>query len=1264
MSQPLLNHSVSPNLSRTKSNSSNASLFTAAGIFSTITFSWVGPFLDVCKKRSLDLDDVPLLDDKDRASCVLPKLKAYLDEQSSSDQSKHPRNSSTGQYDAVTVLKLAKALVLSTWKLILVTAIFALVRTVASYVGPYLIEYFVEYLNGSQRSTNNGYLLILAFIVAQLLEGLSSRHLSFRSQQVGLRVRAALVAIIYQKGLTLSSKSRQSSSSGEMINIVSIDAECVSDFSSSMHEIWLLPVQVSLALYILYSALGMAAFAALAATILVMLANIPLGGIERNYREKLMDSKDARIMSTSELLRNMRILKLHGWEMMFLSKIMVLREEEMNWLKKYVYTSSMLGSVYFGAPAFVAVVTFGTCVILGIPLQSGKVLTAMATFRQLQEPIYHIPDAISTMVQSRVSLNRILSFLRLEELPNDIVLKLPRDSHTKLSIEVSNGCFSWDTSSLVPTISDVNLRIEQGMRVAICGAVGSGKSSLISCILGEIPKLSGEVQTYGNIAYVSQSPWIQSGKIVDNILFGKEMDKERYEMVIEACALKKDIESMPFGDQTVIGERGINLSGGQKQRLQIARALYHDADIFLFDDPFSAVDAHTGSYLLKECLLGFLASKTVVYVTHHVDFLPTADLILVMKDGRIVNAGKYTEILDSGKEFADLVDSHKDALSSLNTVEITNGTSGSTNLANDNSSSMICAGEEIDHDKSQLKEDIKREKGRVGLSVYWKYITMAYGGAFVPLIVLCHIVFQVLQICGNYWIAWATPISGEVKPPVSILKMINIYLALALISSLFLLMRSHFLVTAGCKTAVMLFDKMHQCIFRAPMSFFDSTPSGRILSRASNDQSAVDSRIFDLMGHLLFPNIELLGSIVLISQVAWPVFIIFIPTIIASLWYKQYYVDGARELQRLNGVQEAPLIQHIAETIAGTTIIRTFYKEGQFISSTNHLIDSLSRPTLCSTATMEWLSFRLDILSSIIFSFALTLLVTLPASVIDPKMAGLAVTYGLSLNVLQGWAILILCSLENRMVAVERILQYTTIPAEPPLKTEGNILNSHWPSKGDIELRDLSVRYAPQLPYVLKGLTCTFLGGMRTGIVGRTGSGKSTLIQSLFRIVDPNIGQVLTDGIDICTVGLYDLRTRLSIIPQDPVMFKGTVRGNLDPLGEYTDEQIWEALDSCHLGEEVRKNELKLDYAVTENGENWSIGQRQLVCLGRILLKKSKILVLDEATSSVDPTTDNMIQKTIRKQFDKSTVITVAHRITSVLDSDMVLVLDDGEYGI
>ncbi|RWW86645.1 hypothetical protein BHE74_00004564 [Ensete ventricosum] len=791
--EPLLNGGAHESCHDTTTG--GASLFRNAGFLSTLTFYWMNPLLAAGHRKTLDLKDVPQLDERDSVIGVFPIFKSNLESCSGS-------SSSSASDGAVTTLKLVRALVLSTWKQILLTALYCLVYTVATYVGPYLIDYFVQYLNGSRKFANEGYRLVMVFVIAKILECLSQRHWFFRLQQVGIRVRASLVAMIYQKGLTLSSSSKQSRTSGEVINLMSVDADRVGLFSWYMHDLWMVPVQVALALLILYVNLGIASLAAFAATVVVMLANLPLGKMQEKYQEKIMECKDTRMKATSEILRNMRILKLQGWEMKFLSKIIKLRENETNWLRKYVYTSAMTTFVFWGAPTFVAVITFGACMLMGIPLESGKILSALATFRVLQEPIYNLPDTISMIIQTKVSLDRISSFLCLEELQSNAVHRLPRGS-SEVAVEVMNGSFSWDPSSEVPTLKDLNFRVLQGMKVAVCGIVGSGKSSLLSCLLGEVPKISGTVGLCGTTAYVPQSPWIQSGKIQDNILFGKEMDHEKYDKVLKACSLQKDLEILPFGDQTVIGERGINLSGGQKQRIQIARALYHDADIFLLDDPFSAVDAHTGSHLFK---------------------------------------------------FMELVGAHKDALAALASVELdigtsdnnaevgTSGTKCSARASNQENDTDAQNGkaDEVSTQKGQLVQEEEREKGKVGFWVYWSYITMAYKGGLVPLILLAQILFQILQIGSNYWMAWAAPVSKDVEPPVSGSVLIYVYVALSVVSSFCILIRAILLVTAGYKTATLLFNKLHTCIFRAPMSFFDSTPSGRILNRVCDLQSSFD----------------------------------------------------------------------------------------------------------------------------------------------------------------------------------------------------------------------------------------------------------------------------------------------------------------------------------------------------------------------------------------------------------------------------------------
>ncbi|PON94078.1 ATP-binding cassette containing protein [Trema orientale] len=956
-------------------------LYSNAGILGVLSFSWIGPLISLGNKKTLDLEDVPQLDVRDSVFGAFPTFKNKLE-------------AASGISDRVTTLELVKAFVFSEWKELVLTAFFELIHAVSSNVGPYLINNFVQYLNGRREFKNEGYFSVSTFLVAKLAECVSQRQWCFRTPLIGQRVRAVLVAIIYDKGLTLSCQSKQKYTSGEIINVMTVDAERVGDCSWFIHDPWMVIVRVSLALFILYKNLGLAAVASFVATVLVMLVNVPLENLEENFQSNLMKSKDTRMKVMSEILRNMRILKLQGWELKFLSKLVELRKTEAGWLKKCLYTWAMTSFVFSAAPAFISAATFVTCVLLGIPLDSGKILSALATFGILQGSIYNIPDTISMMVQAKVSLDRIASFLCLDELRCDHIEMLPKGS-SDAAIEIADGNFSWDISSENPTLKDISFKVSHGMRVAICGAVGSGKSSLLSCILGEMPKISGSVKLCGTKAYVAQSPWIQSGKIEENILFGKDMDRERYERVLEACSLTKDLQSLSFGDQTVIGERGINLSGGQKQRIQIARALYQDADIYLFDDPFSAVDAHTGSHLFKECLIGLLSSKTVIYVTHQVEFLPAADLILVMKDGRITQAEKYNNIFSSGTDFMELVGAHKEALSTINSREA--GPSAklciSEKEGNFASESGVVEKEEnldiqdgiTDNEvgpRGQLVQEEEREKGRVGLSVYWQYITTAYGGALVPFILLAQILLELLEIGSNYWMAWASPVSENVKPTVGSTKLIMVYVALVIGSSFCDLIREILVVTTGYKIATLLFNKMHLCVFRAPMSFFEATPSARIVNRASTDQSAVDMRL--LVSSFAFSIIRIFGSIAVMSQVAWQVFIVFVPVLATCIWYQQYYIASARELARLEGVCEAPVIQHFAETISGSATIRGFDQESRFHDKNLQLIDAYSRPKFHNNGAMEWLCFRLDILSAFTFAFSLVFLIFVPERLIDP----------------------------------------------------------------------------------------------------------------------------------------------------------------------------------------------------------------------------------------------------------------------------------------
>ncbi|XP_010936069.1 ABC transporter C family member 5 isoform X1 [Elaeis guineensis] len=1248
--------------------------YSEAGLLSLGTLSWLNPLLSVGAKRPLELRDVPLLAPKDRAKTSYKILNLNWERLKAENPTRQP--------------SLALAIFQSFWKEAAMNGVFAFLNTVVSYVGPYLISYFVDYLSGNIAFPHEGYILASIFFVAKLVETLTIRQWYLGVDILGMHVRSGLTAMVYQKGLRLSNTARQSHTSGEIVNYMAVDVQRVGDYSWYLHDIWMLPLQIVLALVILYKNVGVASFATLVATIISIIVTIPLAKMQEDYQDKLMAAKDERMRKTSECLRNMRILKLQAWEDRYRSKLEEMRNVEFRWLQKALYSQAFVTFIFWGSPIFVSIVTFGTSILLGDQLTAGGVLSALATFRILQEPLRNFPDLVSMIAQTKVSLDRILGFLQEEELQGDATIAIPRGI-TNTAIEIKDGEFCWDPSSPKHTLSAIQVKVDRGMRVAVCGAVGAGKSSFLSCILGEIPKISGEVKVCGSAAYVSQSAWIQSGNIEENILFGSPVDKQRYKTVLHACSLKKDLELFSHGDQTIIGDRGINLSGGQKQRVQLARALYQDADIYLLDDPFSAVDAHTGSELFKEYIMTALVKKTVIFVTHQVEFLPAADLILVLKEGCIIQAGKYEDLLEAGTDFDLLVSAHHEAIEAMDIPEVSSEdsedsagagddtmfgkklTSSANNL--DTLNSVISENEQSSDRKAikekkkskrmrrkQLVQEEERERGKISFKVYLSYMAAAYKGTLIPLIILAQATFQVLQIASSWWMAWANPQTAGDEPKTSSVVLLVVYMALAFGSSLFIFVRAVLVATFGLAAAQKLFVKMLRTVFRAPMSFFDSTPAGRILNRVSVDQSVVDLDIPFRLGGFASTTIQLLGIVGVMTKVTWQVLLLIVPMAIACLWMQKYYMASSRELVRIVSIQKSPIINLFGESIAGASTIRGFGQERRFMKRNLYLLDCFARPYFCSLAAIEWLCLRMELLSTFVFAFCMALLVSFPHGSIDPSMAGLAVTYGLNLNARLSRWILSFCKLENKVISIERIHQYCQIPGEAPPVIENHRPPSSWPESGKIELIDLKVRYKENLPTVLHGINCTFPGGKKIGIVGRTGSGKSTLIQALFRLIEPSSGKIIIDNIDISTIGLHDLRSRLSIIPQDPSLFEGTIRGNLDPLEEHSDHEVWQALDKCQLGEVIRQKEQKLDALVLENGDNWSVGQRQLVSLGRALLKQAQILVLDEATASVDTATDNLIQKIIRTEFRDCTVCTIAHRIPTVIDSDLVLVLNDG----
>ncbi|KAJ1420289.1 P-loop containing nucleoside triphosphate hydrolase [Sesbania bispinosa] len=857
-----------------------------------------------------------------------------------------------------------------------------------------------------------------------------------------------------------------------------------------------------------------------------------------------------------------------------------LRASEFKWLAETQFTKALGSVLYFISPTVIcAVVLLGSTLFRTAPLNAGTIFTVLATLRSLAEPVRFIPEAVSVVIQVKVSFDRLNTFLLDDELKTYQKRSISMSKSDKC-IEIEAAIFSWDEESVSPTLRDINLL----------------------CI-----KLGQKVNLHGAVAYVSQTSWIQSG---------------------------------------TVRQRGLNLSGGQKQRVQLARAVYNDADIYLLDDPFSAVDAHTAAILFHDCVMSALREKTVILVTHQVEFLTEVDKILVIEGGHITQEGSHEELSTSRATFEQLINAHRDAITVLGTHSQNQEKCQEINRVNNDEQHRGCDplnkisdGEicETRIEGQQLTQEEQRETGTAGWKLFLDYVMISKGQLFMCLSLLALICFAALLAASSYWLAIASEI-----PSISSGMLLGVYTALALSSATFVYLRSFFVAHLGLKASKTFFSGFTSAIFNAPMSFFDSTPVGRILTRASSDMATLD---FDLPFAIVFviqTGVELLTGIGIMSSVTWQVLIVAILTAVAGNYIKGYYEATTRELVRINGTTTAPIVNCATETSAGVVTVRAFKMGDRFFQTFLHLVDTDATLLLHTKAALEWVVTRVETLQNLILFTAASLFVFLPRGSIAPGNIKLMILFYYICaqipDVFTKWS----CNLSNFSISVERIKQFMQIPQEPPKILEDKRPTSSWPSKGRIELQALKVRYRPNAPLVLNGITCTFKEGTRVGVVGRTGSGKTTLLSG------------------IVSFGLKDLRMKLSIIPQEPILFKGSVRTNLDPLDQFSDDEIWKVLEMCQLKEAISGLPYLLDSSVSNEGENWSVGQRQLFCLGRVLLKRNRILVWMKQRLPLILQTDAILQRVIRQEFAECTVITVAHRVPTVIDSDMVMVLSFG----
>ncbi|XP_061189750.1 multidrug resistance-associated protein 1-like [Saccostrea echinata] len=1277
-------------------------------------FSWTFWVLTKGYRRTLKQDDIYPLDSNDRADYLFTKYSKcrkrsennrrkrikIKKEQEDAGESlltevghTHYSDPRTSNQSLLTIL-----LKIFGWEYLkfhLLTTLMLVTR----FTNPQLLSLLLEFI--AEPGTNQlwwGYMLAVSLFVVSVIEVFLHYHSMYTAWNLGKRVSATLMTALYKKALTVSRNSKQTSSVGEILNLMSVDTSTIQD-NMMFVGIWIEAlVETMLALYFLYEILGYAMFAGCGVLALLVPMNAFLASRTFRVMQEQMKVKDWRINLLSEVINGIKVLKLYAWEMTFKNKIIDVRNKELKKLLHLRVLERILETLFHITPVIVIFSTFFTYVrISDKPLEARTIFVSLSLFNILRFAIDMIQVALRKNLNFFVAVKRINKFLNRTDIQEDVV---QRNFKQEKAIEIRNGVFAWDGNRI---LEDVNVEIPEGSLVAVVGQVGQGKSSLLSAILGEMTKIRGNVSIKGSIAYVSQQAWIQNATIQDNILFGFKLDKERYNRIVEACGLTPDLNMFPAGDQTEIGEKGINLSGGQKQRVSLARAVYNDADIYLLDDPLSAVDSHVGSHIFEEVIgsSGLLKNKTCILVTHGIQWLPKVDEIIVLVDGKISETGSYDKLLSHAGPFADFLENYLmdvegeieeelrvnvlQRLTSLTSDE-TNGSTfdlrqsindlnvkhlkikSSSSIATDRQTSVnLESVAKKNNVKDNLIEEESTETGQVKwqrFMTYFRAISLKY----CILLVMFYGLGECMTLLGNIWLSkWTEdPVFRLVNQTIHDANVqerntyfLGSYMGFGLGQIISVVLYGILFVLRTTAASRTMHTNLLHSILRCPISFFDTTPSGRIINRFSKDMESIDTVFPWYLEMVMFCIISLLGVLVAITYSSRWFLLVAIPIGMLYFLLLSFYLPTSRQLRRISSNNRSPIYSYFSETLAGASVIRAFGKENEFMSELQRRVNDYHQVKWAEMSVDGWRGIHVAMLGCFVI-LAASIISVVTRNSISAGMAGLSISYSFNVTNLMSWLLYTITTVETNAVSVERIAEYTDKEPEADLVNADHRPPEDWPSEGQVTLTSYSTRYRPKLDLVLKDINVTIKPGEKVGIVGRTGAGKSSLTLALFRLIEPASGNIEIDGVKLTDLGLHDCRSKLTILPQDPVLFSGTLRVNIDPMDQKTDGEIWNALEHAHLKSFVQSLPTGLESECGEGGGNLSVGQKQLVCLARSLLRKTKILILDEATAAVDLETDDLIQRTIREEFRECTVLTIAHRINTVMDYDRILVLDNG----
>uniref|UniRef100_A0A9L0RT34 ATP binding cassette subfamily C member 8 n=1 Tax=Equus caballus TaxID=9796 RepID=A0A9L0RT34_HORSE len=1243
------------------------------------TYWWMNAFIKTAHKKPIDLRAIGKLPIAMRALTNYRRLCEAFDAQARKDV-----QSTQG------ARAIWRALCHAFGRRLVLSSTFRILADLLGFAGPLCIFGIVDHLGkenrisqpktqflgvyfvSSQEFLANAYVLAVLLFLALLLQRTFLQASYYVAIETGINLRGAIQTKIYNKIMHLSTSnlSMGEMTAGQICNLVAIDTNQLMWFFFLCPNLWAMPVQIIVGVILLYYILGVSAL--IGAAVIILLAPVQYFVATKlsQAQRSTLEYSNERLKQTNEMLRGIKLLKLYAWENIFRTRVEMTRKKEMTSLRAFaVYTSI---SIFMNTAIPIAAVL--------IPLKVvNRRRPAREDCRGLTGPLQRLAPSADGDADN-------------------------------CCVQIIGGFFTW-TPDGIPTLSNITIRIPRGQLTMIVGQVGCGKSSLLLATLGEMQKISGavfwnsslpdsetgedpsperepaanaDVRKRGPVAYASQKPWLLNATVEENITFESPFNKQRYKMVIEACSLQPDIDILPHGDQTQIGERGINLSGGQRQRISVARALYQHTNVVFLDDPFSALDVHLSDHLMQAGILELLRDdkRTVVLVTHKLQYLPHADWIIAMKDGTIQREGTLKDFQRSECQLFEhwkTLMNRQDQELEKETVMERKATEPPQGLPRAMSSrdGLLQDEEEEEEEAAESEEEddlssVLHQRAKIPWRACAKYLSSA-GILLLSLLVFSQLLKHMVLVAIDYWLAKWTDSALTLSPTTRNCSLSQdcsldqtvyamVFTVLCSLGIVLCLVTSVTVEWTGLKVAKRLHRSLLNRIILAPMRFFETTPLGSILNRFSSDCNTIDQHIPSTLECLSRSTLLCVSALAVISYVT-PVFLVaLLPLAVVCYFIQKYFRVASRDLQQLDDTTQLPLLSHFAETVEGLTTIRAFRYETRFQQKLLEYTDSNNIASLFLTAANRWLEVRMEYIGAcVVLIAAVTSISNSLHRELSAGLVGLGLTYALMVSNYLNWMVRNLADMEIQLGAVKRIHGLLKTEAESyEGLLEPSLIPKNWPDQGKIQIQNLSVRYDSSLKPVLKHVNALISPGQKIGICGRTGSGKSSFSLAFFRMVDMFEGRIIIDGIDIAKLPLHTLRSRLSIILQDPVLFSGTIRFNLDPEKKCSDSTLWEALEIAQLKLVVKALPGGLDAIITEGGENFSQGQRQLFCLARAFVRKTSIFIMDEATASIDMATENILQKVVMTAFADRTVVTIAHRVHTILSADLVIVLKRG----